>query len=121
MRTAGPAGRLADGRDGVAAEAAPQGQREAGQRSPALRRTRLASLPRSAIAWPQRAARRRPGCQPRTVSSRPGVVARWWSTAPRSSILLVTGRIFDVLDVPASAGSAALARLSQAGIRPGPV
>jgi hypothetical protein len=55
------------------------------------------------------------------ASSDPGVVARWWSAAPQSSILLVTGRIFDVLDVPASAGSAALAMLGQAGIRPGPV
>jgi hypothetical protein len=68
-----------------------------------------------------------PGAHPlspswkREASCDPGVVARWWSTAPRSSILLVTGRIFDVLDVPAGAGSAALARLGQAGIRPGPV
>jgi hypothetical protein len=55
------------------------------------------------------------------ASSDPQVVGQWWTTAPRSSILLVTGRIFDVLDVPAGAGSAALARLGQAGIRPGPV
>jgi hypothetical protein len=68
-----------------------------------------------------------PGAHPlspawkREASSDPAVVANWWSTAPQSSILLVTGRIFDVLDVPAGAGSAALARLGQAGIRPGPV
>ncbi|MGN6791845.1 MAG: bifunctional DNA primase/polymerase [Streptosporangiaceae bacterium] len=68
-----------------------------------------------------------PGAHPlspawkRQASSDPGVVAQWWRAAPQSSILLVTGRIFDVLDVPASAGSAALARLGQAGIRPGPV
>ena len=51
----------------------------------------------------------------------PAVVGQWWAAAPRSSILLVTGRIFDVLDVPASAGSAALARLGEAGVSPGPV
>jgi hypothetical protein len=68
-----------------------------------------------------------PGAHPlspawkREASSDPGVVARWWSAAPRSSILLVTGRIFDVLDVPASAGADALASLGQAGISPGPV
>jgi hypothetical protein len=55
------------------------------------------------------------------ASCDPGVVTRWWRAAPQSSILLVTGRIFDVLDVPAMAGSAALARLGQAGISPGPV
>lgn len=55
------------------------------------------------------------------ASADPAIVAQWWTAAPRSSILLVSGRIFDVLDVPASAGSAVLARLGQAGIRPGPV
>ena len=55
------------------------------------------------------------------ASCDPDIVTQWWTTAPRSSILLVTGRIFDVLDVPASAGSAALARLGEAGIHPGPV
>ncbi|HEX5190195.1 MAG TPA: bifunctional DNA primase/polymerase [Streptosporangiaceae bacterium] len=55
------------------------------------------------------------------ASADPGVVAQWWSAAPRSSILLVSGRIFDVLDVPASAGRTALARLGQAEVRPGPV
>src|SRR2546430_10315151 len=48
-----------------------------------------------------------PGAHPlspgwkREASSDPAVVARWWSAVPQSSILLVTGRIFDVLDVPA--------------------
>ena len=36
-------------------------------------------------------------------------------------MLLVTGRTFDVLDVPGAAGSIALSRLERAGIRPGPV
>ena len=49
------------------------------------------------------------------------VVARWWSASPQASVLLVTGRTFDVLDVPGPAGSIALARLERAGIRSGPV
>jgi Bifunctional DNA primase/polymerase, N-terminal len=55
------------------------------------------------------------------ASADPAVVAQWWTAAPRSSVLLVSGRIFDVLDVPASAGLTALTRLGQAGISPGPV
>jgi hypothetical protein len=51
----------------------------------------------------------------------PAIVAQWWTAAPRSSILLVSGRIFDVLDVPARAGQKALTMIGQAGIRPGPV
>ena len=35
--------------------------------------------------------------------------------------MLVTGRVFDVLDVPAVAGSSALARMSMAGVKSGPV
>jgi len=68
-----------------------------------------------------------PGAHPlspawkREASSDPAVVAQWWTAMPQSSILLVTGRTFDVLDVPRRAGSAALARLSRSGLRPGPV
>lgn len=49
------------------------------------------------------------------------VVRHWWSVLPQANILLATGRCFDVLDAPAPAGLVALARLEQAGIRPGPV
>jgi hypothetical protein len=49
------------------------------------------------------------------------VVSRWWSALPQASVLLVTGRTFDVLDVPAPAGLRALARLERSEIRPGPV
>src|SRR5258708_9885690 len=49
------------------------------------------------------------------------VVGRWWSVLPQANIILVTGRAFDVLDVPAAAGLMALARLARAGERPGPV
>jgi hypothetical protein len=40
---------------------------------------------------------------------------------PQASILLVTGRIFDVLDVPARAGASVLTRLAELGVPPGPV
>jgi hypothetical protein len=36
-------------------------------------------------------------------------------------VVLVTGRVFDVLDVPAAVGLAALARMERSGLRPGPV
>ena len=37
------------------------------------------------------------------------VITSWWAARPEANVILVTGRVFDVLDVPASAGSAALA------------
>jgi Bifunctional DNA primase/polymerase, N-terminal len=51
----------------------------------------------------------------------PDEVARWWAERPGSNVILVTGRVFDVLDVPAAAGSVALSMLDSAGSRPGPV
>jgi hypothetical protein len=68
-----------------------------------------------------------PGAHPlslawkREASSDPAVVARWWSVLPEPSILLVSGRTFDVLDIPAAAGSVVLGRLESSGVRPGPV
>jgi hypothetical protein len=49
------------------------------------------------------------------------VIASWWETRPEANVILVTGRVFDVLDVPAAAGSAALARMAAAGVAVGPV
>jgi hypothetical protein len=49
------------------------------------------------------------------------VIRGWWQTRPEANIMLVTGRVFDVLDVPAVAGSSALARMSMAGVKSGPV
>jgi len=49
------------------------------------------------------------------------VVRAWWTLWPQASILLVTGRVFDVLDVPERAGAIALARLAAARKRAGPV
>jgi hypothetical protein len=51
----------------------------------------------------------------------PAVIGHWWSEQPGASILLVTGRTFDVLDVPLPAGRLALAGLEGAGIACGPV
>jgi Bifunctional DNA primase/polymerase, N-terminal len=48
-------------------------------------------------------------------------VARWWRERPGANIILVTGRVFDVLDMPATAGLAALAQLDRAGAATGPV
>ncbi|MEU4262511.1 bifunctional DNA primase/polymerase [Streptomyces argenteolus] len=46
---------------------------------------------------------------------------RMWSQHPRSSVLLPTGRSFDALDVPESAGFLALARTERMGLPLGPV
>jgi hypothetical protein len=50
-----------------------------------------------------------------------GVIGTWWEARPEANVILVTGRVFDVLDVPAAAGSAALARMAAAGVAVGPV
>ncbi|GAA2139963.1 bifunctional DNA primase/polymerase [Kitasatospora kazusensis] len=68
-----------------------------------------------------------PGAHPvtedwrRKASAGPGVVRRWWTENPRSSILLPTGRSFDALDVPETAGCLALARMERMGLTLGPV
>src|SRR5580704_5381004 len=51
----------------------------------------------------------------------PVVVGNWWVAQPDANVILVTGRVFDVLDVPASAGAAALALMERSAVRPGPV
>ncbi|HCU96711.1 MAG TPA: DNA primase [Actinobacteria bacterium] len=55
------------------------------------------------------------------ASSDPEEVARWWRERPEANIILVTGRVFDALDVPAAAGIDAVARMDQAGVPAGPV
>ncbi|WP_415949957.1 bifunctional DNA primase/polymerase [Streptomyces sp. KLOTTS4A1] len=49
------------------------------------------------------------------------VARRLWSKQPKSSILLPTGRTFDALDVPETAGFLALARLERMELTLGPV
>lgn len=57
----------------------------------------------------------------RRASAGPGVVRRWWTEQPQSSILLPTGRSFDALDVPEVAGCLALARMERLQLQLGPV
>ncbi|MFI6513945.1 bifunctional DNA primase/polymerase [Spirillospora sp. NPDC050679] len=49
------------------------------------------------------------------------VVGRMWAKRPEANIILPTGRVFDVFDVPAAAGAAALARIDAEGLPVGPV
>jgi hypothetical protein len=55
------------------------------------------------------------------ASAEPAGVSRLWAAAPEANVILVTGRAFDVLDIPAAAGLAALDQMERAGTRPGPV
>jgi bifunctional DNA primase/polymerase-like protein len=48
------------------------------------------------------------------------VIQSWWETRPEANVILVTGRVFDVLDVPVAAGSSALGRMEAAGAPVGP-
>jgi hypothetical protein len=49
------------------------------------------------------------------------VIQSWWETRPEANAILVTGRVFDVLDVPAAAGYSALEQMEAAGVTVGPV
>jgi hypothetical protein len=49
------------------------------------------------------------------------VIQGWWETRPEANVILVTGRVFDVLDVPVAAGSAGFGRMEQARTPVGPV
>ncbi len=46
---------------------------------------------------------------------------KWWETRPEANVILVTGRVFDVLDVPAVAGATALTKMAAAHVATGPV
>ncbi|MGP4113857.1 bifunctional DNA primase/polymerase [Streptomyces sp. 4N509B] len=48
-------------------------------------------------------------------------VRQLWTAEPRAAILLPTGRTFDILEVPESAGCLALARMERMGTTLGPV
>jgi hypothetical protein len=68
-----------------------------------------------------------PGAHPVSIAwqaqatADPAIVGHWWTVLPDSSVILVTGRVFDVLDAPEAAGLAALAQMDRSGIAPGPV
>lgn len=46
---------------------------------------------------------------------------QWWAVTPDANVILPTGHIFDVLEVPARAGIVALAGLDRSGSLMGPV
>ncbi|KUN37334.1 DNA primase [Streptomyces longwoodensis] len=49
------------------------------------------------------------------------VARRMWQKQPTASVLLPTGRTFDAVSVPETAGFLALARMERMGVTPGPV
>ncbi|WP_067965345.1 bifunctional DNA primase/polymerase [Nocardiopsis trehalosi] len=51
----------------------------------------------------------------------PDTIRRWWAATPEANVVLPTGRVFDVFDVPADAGVMALARMGRSGVHAGPV
>jgi hypothetical protein len=51
----------------------------------------------------------------------PAVIGQWWEARPEANVILATGRVFDILDVPAVAGATALAAMAAAGVETGPV
>jgi hypothetical protein len=50
-----------------------------------------------------------------------GKVGQWWAAAPNANIILPTGLVFDVFDVPAAAGHLALAQMRRESLPVGPV
>jgi len=57
----------------------------------------------------------------RKISAQPSRAHEWWTAQPQGSIILPTGRTFDVLECSEQAGLLALARLERRGASPGPV
>ena len=49
------------------------------------------------------------------------IIGQWWEARPEANVILATGRVFDVLDVPAVAGATALSRMTAAQVETGPV
>lgn len=48
-------------------------------------------------------------------------LTRWWQSDPEANIILPTGRVFDVFDVPLSAGLPALSKIDSGETPSGPV
>ncbi|MFO7249845.1 MAG: bifunctional DNA primase/polymerase [Actinomycetes bacterium] len=51
----------------------------------------------------------------------PELLRRWWERDPEANVILPTGRVFDVFDVPRAAGLRALSGMDAAGFQVGPV
>jgi Bifunctional DNA primase/polymerase, N-terminal len=86
---------------------------------PATDGTRACSCDR--IGCPSPAAHPRSQVWQRQATVDADTLARWWATDPEANIVLPTGRVFDVFDVPADAGRAALERMEREGVDVGPV
>jgi hypothetical protein len=48
-------------------------------------------------------------------------IRQWWQANPSANVILVTGRVFDVLEVPAVPGASALAKMARDSVGTGPV
>jgi hypothetical protein len=48
-------------------------------------------------------------------------IRQWWQANPSANVILVTGRVFDVLEVPAVPGASALAKMARDSVETGPV
>ncbi|MEV0195846.1 bifunctional DNA primase/polymerase [Nonomuraea sp. NPDC050691] len=48
-------------------------------------------------------------------------LTRWWGLDPEANVILPTGRVFDVFDVPVTTGLTALSRIDSARAHSGPV
>ncbi|WP_113701151.1 bifunctional DNA primase/polymerase [Nonomuraea lactucae] len=49
------------------------------------------------------------------------LLARWWQLEPEANVILPTGKVFDVFDVPLATGLTALSRIDSEGAHSGPV
>ena len=87
----------------VCAGAHLRGSRARGSRSPALAHGRVPELGRACSC--DRIGCPAPGAHPISpawqieASAGAGDIARWWRERPEANIILVTGRVFDVLEL----------------------
>lgn len=49
------------------------------------------------------------------------MIRQWWQADPSANVILVTGRVFDILEVGAVPGAAALAAMARDSVETGPV
>jgi hypothetical protein len=48
-------------------------------------------------------------------------IRQWWQGNPSANVILVTGRVFDVLEIPAVPGASALTKMARDSVETGPV